>query len=44
MRWGAEVGYAYQVVYDNEGRLSVTYVVDEQGYRTMLRYRDREGV
>ena len=37
--WGAEVEYAYRAGYDSRGRVSVTHVVDERGYSTMLNQR-----
>ena len=34
--WGAEVEYAYRAGYDSRGRVSVTHLVDERGYGSML--------
>ena len=34
--WGVEVEYAYRAGYDSAGQVSVTHLVDERGYSTML--------
>ena len=44
MPWGAEVEYAYRAGYDSRGRVSVTHLVDERGYGSMLNRTEPEGV
>ena len=41
--WGAEVEYAYRAGYDSRGQVSVTHLVDEQGYGAMLTKPEPDG-
>ena len=41
--WGAEVEYAYRAGYDSRGQVSVTHLVDERGYGSMLTKPEPDG-
>ena len=41
--WGAEVEYAYRAGSDSRGQVSVTHLVDEQGYSVILTKPDLDG-